>query len=206
MGHENVDPVGAAVGGRGVEPGQALVDREHLGHGVDTDAGEVERPVRAVVGEVELGERVGQWGVGRARPRQAGRVMVAGDRHQRGAVGPHLPHRPLGDAERPVARPGMVEHVAQPQHDVGLEGQGEVDRRLEGLLEVVLALIGAVRCGARVVLAPEVGVTQGYDPCHGSTPCPCENDMLVTLHRGYDSDGAAQGPGRPAAKVVSACS
>ena len=96
----------------------------------------------------------------------------------------------------------MVEDVAQPQHDVGIEREGEVDRGLERLLEVALALIGAVGRGARVVLPPEMGVAQGYDPRHGSAPSPCENDMLVTLHRGYDTHTATQGPGCPAAKVV----
>ena len=132
--------------------------------------------------------------------------MVAGDRHQRSAVGPQPAHRPLGHPEGPVARPGMIEDVAQPQHDVGLEGEGEVDGGLEGLLEVALPLIGAVGRGARVVLPPEMSVTQGYDPCHGTDPSPCENDMRVTLHRGYDTHTAMQGRGRPGLKMVGACS
>src|SRR5581483_5485255 len=109
--------------------------------------------------------------------------------------GPDLPHRPLGHPVGPVARPGVVENVAQPQHNIRFEGESEIDGRLERLLEITLPLVGAFGRGARVVLPPEVGVAQRYDLGHGPTPFRSNrttppNDMLVTLHRGYDSEGA----------------
>src|SRR5687767_543279 len=142
---------------------------------------------------MELGERVGQRSVRRPRTREAGRVVVAGDGHQRLAVGPDLPHGPLRHPVGAVAGPGVVEHIPQPQHDVGLERQGQIDRRLERLLEVMLPLIGAVGRGAAVVLPPEMGIAQGYDSGHSASPLPknharrASNDMLVTLPKRYDS-------------------
>ncbi len=69
MGEEQVGAVeaAAAVGlGQGVEGG---LDGEHLGHGVNDQAGQLEALVVQPVGEGHLGKGVGQRRVRAARPR-----------------------------------------------------------------------------------------------------------------------------------------
>ncbi len=43
---------------------------------------------------------------------------------------------PLGDPERPVGGAGVIEDVAEPDDQVRILRQGQVDRSLEGPLEV----------------------------------------------------------------------
>jgi hypothetical protein len=76
----------------------------------------------------------------------------------------------------------VVEDVAEPEEDVGFGRQRRLHRRLEGLLEVALSLVGSVGRRAGVVLAPEVGVAQRYEAGHETVPSP-RNDMRVTIRR-----------------------
>ena len=57
----------------------------------------------------------------------------------------------------------MVENIAQPDNQVGLLGEGEVDGRLERPLEVPLALVDAALHRVGEVRAAEVGVADGGD-------------------------------------------
>ena len=72
MGDQQVGGPGAAAGGRLVEGIQGGLDGQHLRHGVDHQAGQLEALVGQAVGEVDLGEAVRQGRVGAARARAAG--------------------------------------------------------------------------------------------------------------------------------------
>ena len=126
-----------------------------------TSPGQFEALVGQPVGEVHLGEAVGQRRVGAAGAGQAGRVVVAADDHRRHPVRPDAGQGPLGHPEGPVGRSWMVEDVAQPDHQVRLLGQGQFDGRLERLLEVELPLIDPAVGGEGVVGAAQVGVADG---------------------------------------------
>jgi hypothetical protein len=62
----------------------------------------------------------------------------------------------------------MVEHVTQPDDEIRPLGQGRVDGRLEGELEVALALVDPFLGRDRVIRAPEVGVAEGSYAHDGS--------------------------------------
>jgi hypothetical protein len=164
VGEQQVGAVDAALLVSQVERFERGVDGEHLRDAVHAQAGQVERRVRQACGEHHVGERVGQRRVGRAGAREARRVVVATDHDQLHPVLADLQQGALGDAERAVGGAGVVEHVAEPDEQVGLLGEGEVDRRGEGLLEVELAAVHARRrVGDREVGAPQVGVAQRRD-------------------------------------------
>ena len=124
---------------------------------------DLEALVGEAAGEVDLREGVGQSGVGAAPARQAGRVVVAADDDRRHPVVPDLGQGPLGHTEGAVVRGGVVEDIAEPDHQVGLLGEGEGDGRLERPLEVPFPLVDPALDRVGQVGAAEVGVADGGD-------------------------------------------
>ena len=161
MGEQQVGPVEAAAPVRLGERFEGRLDGQHLRHGVDDQSRQFEALVLQSMGKGHLGEGVGQGRVRAAGAGQAGGVVIAGDDDRVDAVVADAGQRPLGHAERSVRRPGMVEDVAEPDDQIGLLGEGEVDGRLEGQLEVPFALIDPAVGGEGVVGAAQVGVADG---------------------------------------------
>ncbi len=64
---------------------------------------------------------------------------------------------------------GMVENIAQPDHQVGLLGQGEADGRLERPLEVPLPLVNPALHRVGQVGTAEMSVADGGD-LHAERP------------------------------------
>ena len=164
MGEQQVGAIEAALGVGLVQGLEGRLDSEHLGHGVNHHTRELHPLVGEAMGEVHAVEGVGQSRVRTPGSRQSGGVVVAADHHGGHTLVADPGQPPLGDAERPVRRPRMVEHVAQPDDQLGILGQGSVDGRLESELEVPLALVDPLGRGHRVVRASQVRITEGSHP------------------------------------------
>ena len=127
--------------------------------------------------------------------------MVAADHHGGHAVIADAGQRPLGDPERAVGGPGVVEHVAQPDHQVGVLGQGQVDGGLERPLEVQLALVDPGLGRERVVGPAQMGVADGSHSHAPANQSGGTNTKDVVYPRGMRSvagTSAARGvPLRP---------
>ena len=168
MGDEQVGPVGAP-GRTGLPEGlERRLHAQHLRDGVYDDPAprprDVETFVGEAAGEVDLPEGVRESGIGAAPAGQAGRVVVAADDDRRHPVVPDGGQGALRDAKGAVVGSGMVENIAQPDHQVGLLGEGEGDGRLERPLEVPLPLVDAALHRVGKIGAAEVGVADGRDP------------------------------------------
>ena len=142
---------------------------------------------------MELGEGVGEDGIGVADAGEAWRVVVAADGDEAETMGADLGQRPHDHPEAAVVRSRVVEHIAEPHHEIRLGGQRSVDRGLEGDLEIELALVDAFRRGRGGGRAAEVGVAQGCD-AHSCS-------MASAYDRG---DPARAGPSRLATGRVAA--
>ena len=179
VGEQEVAAVQAAAPVGLVQRVERGLHGQHLGDGVHHQPRYLDALVGEPVGEVDVGEHVGQRRVGAALPREPGSVVVAAYHHRGHAVVADAGQTPEGDAEGPVRGPGVVEHVAQPDHQLGLLIQRQLHSCLERELEVALALVHPFLGGVGQVGASQVGVPQRRD-LHRRTLI-CQSTRAATL-------------------------